>query len=59
MQLMVENFSNFAANNSSKTVSIISDKLKKLDDKQGLIDKEVRDGFLLLYSVAKMTVADV
>ncbi|BDA74636.1 hypothetical protein CAL7716_088020 [Calothrix sp. PCC 7716] len=59
MQLMVEKFSDFATQNTSKIVSIIFNKLKKLDDKQGLIDKEVKDNFFSLYSIAKMTVADV
>lgn len=44
---------------TSKILIHISDKLKNLHDKQGLIDKEVSDDFLSLYSVAKMTVADV
>lgn len=59
MQLMVENFSDFVAKNSYKIVSVISDKLKKINDMQGLIDKEVSGDFFSLYNVAKMTVADV
>lgn len=56
---MVENFSDFVAKNSYKIVSVISDKLKKINDKQGLIDKEISDDFFSLYNIAKMTATDV
>ncbi|RUS98603.1 hypothetical protein DSM106972_079890 [Dulcicalothrix desertica PCC 7102] len=56
---MIEKLSNFATQDTSKIVSIILNKLKNLHDKQKLIDKEVKDDFLSLYSVAKMRVGDI
>ena len=55
MQLIVENPSDFTWAYDSSVVRIIFEQLKKLEDEQELIDKEVRDSFLKLYGSVKIS----
>jgi hypothetical protein len=55
IQLMIENPSDFTSTSSFFVISVVSEQLKNLDDKQEFIDHKVRNDFLSLYGGMAVT----